>query len=229
MFNKNYLADFKMRFTYNSNAIEGNTLTLPETVSIIKDEYIPSGTGKKVREIFETINHASTFDYIIENNNAMIDSHFIKNIHNKLMDRLLYDKGRFKSNDNYILGADFETAPAYNIEIIMKNYFDNLNYQLDTGAELFTTLAESHITFERIHPFSDGNGRVGRLLINKILLSYDMEPIIIQNDNKLEYYQMLATQDIESLAILFEKLHFQEETRHQTFKNKKSNQIDYEK
>lgn len=224
--NKEYLEDFKMRFTYNTNAIEGSTVTLPETVSIIKDEYIPN--GKKVRDVYEVINHAMVFDEIIETKDDQLDVYFIKMVHGKLMDRLLYDRGSFKTNDNYILGADFQTAPASTIELTMKEYVDNLNWQLENRDDIFEVLAESHIKFERIHPFSDGNGRVGRLLINKILLSRDMEPVNIQNDDKSNYYQMLANQDVKGLSALFEELHMSEKIRHQSFKLKRMQQVENE-
>lgn len=123
--NREYLEDFKLRFTYNTNAIEGSTIILPETVSIIKDEYIPN--GKKVRDVYEVINHAMVFDEIVETKYVIVYVYFIKQVHKILMDRLLYDGGHFKVNDNYILGADFQTAPAAKIEIVMKEYVDNLN------------------------------------------------------------------------------------------------------
>lgn len=224
--NKEYLEDFKLRFTYNTNAIEGSTITLSETVSIIKDEYIPN--GKKVRDVYEVINHAMVFDEVVKTKGDDLDVYFIEMVHGKLMDRLLYDCGKFKTSDNFILGADFQTAPASTIELTMKEYVDNLNWQLKNRDDIFNILAESHIGFERIHPFSDGNGRVGRLLINKILLTKNIEPINIQNDDKLDYYQLLANQDTQGMSKLFEELHSTEKARHQSFKLKRMQQVENE-
>ncbi len=219
---EDYILDFKSRFTYNSNKIEGSTVTLPETVSIIKDDYSPS--GKSIREIYEVINHSKAIDFILEYGEK-IDSFFIKKVHDILMDNLSHDKGKFKENDNAIIGADFETTPAYKVESEMKQFFDNLDYKLSVEKDIFKTLAQTHIIFERIHPFSDGNGRSGRLLINKILLDNNIASIVIEGDNKKEYYSFLANQDVEKLANYFKELSIQEEKRIQKFKNTEKEKI----
>ncbi len=222
MLPKEYILDFKSRFTYNSNKIEGSTITLQETVSIIKDDYSPS--GKSIREIYEVINHSKAVDYILKYDDK-IDSLFIKNVHNILMDNLNHDRGNFKENDNAIIGADFETTPAHKVDEEMKQYFDNLNYQLEKSLNIFEVLAENHIKFERIHPFSDGNGRSGRLLINKILIDNDIAPIVIEGDNKKKYYKYLSNQDVKGLSKYFEELSIKEEKRIIKFLNKEKEQI----
>ncbi len=222
MFSKEYLLDFKIRFTYNSNKIEGSTITLPEALSIIKDDYSPG--GKSIREIYEVVNHSKAVDYILENDDK-IDSLFIQNINNILMDNLNQDSGNFKKKNNIIIGTDFETTPAHKVNEEMKQYFDNLNYQLEQSSNIFEVLAKNHIKFERIHPFSDGNGRSGRLLINKILIDNDIAPIVIEGDNKKNYYEYLSKQDVKGLSKYFEDLSIKEEKRSIKFSNIEKQQI----
>ncbi len=84
------------------------------------------------------------------------------------MNFLLPNKGAFKTTDNTILGASFETTPHFQVPMAIKEWCDNLNYKMKTlqdKEEKLKAILEQHILFERIHPFSDGNGRVGRMLI----------------------------------------------------------------
>ncbi|WP_161944239.1 Fic family protein, partial [Streptococcus suis] len=92
----------------------------------------------------------------------------VKDIHALLMDRLQHDRGQFKSVQNAIIGATFKTASPEETPFLMQQWVDNANYRLGLPlekAELLEVLADVHIQFERIHPFSDGNGRTGRLIL----------------------------------------------------------------
>lgn len=205
-FSNDYLDDILVRMAYHNSAIEGNTITLPETVSIILEGTIPG--SKTVREFYEIENHKQTFQYIFElyekSTNLSIDR--IKQIHSLLLDRLQHDKGLFKVTQNAIVGAEFQTSSPEETPMLMKQWVDNTNYQLEHAAstgEILEILAESHIKFERIHPFSDGNGRTGRvILMYQSLLKFDT-PIVINNEDRASYIQALATQDSVLLVELF--------------------------
>ena len=93
----------------------------------------------------------------------------IKEIHADLTDRLQYDKGQFKKNENMIIGAEFQAATPGETPFLIQQLVDNLEYRLENAAteeEKLESILDTHIQFERIHPFSDGNGRIGRVLMN---------------------------------------------------------------
>ena len=166
---QNYLNDILIRMAYHSSAIEGNTITLPETVSIILENTLPS-SRKGIREFYEIENHKQAFEYLFDNidNNKDLNIDLLLNIHRYLVDRLQHDAGCFKSSQNAIVGAEFQTASPSETPYLVRQWIDNTNYRLNNAkedAEILEILADTHIQFERIHPFSDGNGRCGRLVI----------------------------------------------------------------
>lgn len=166
--NYEYFQDLSIRMTHHSNAIEGNTLTLNETATIILDNTILG--SKSVREVFEVLNHKRAIDYMVSEleNRQKLDIYVIKNINKEILDRLNDNAGNFKKSSNAIIGADFEISTPAQAPQLTKNWIENLNYRLDLckneDEKLFEIL-NSHIEFERIHPFSDGNGRTGRLIM----------------------------------------------------------------
>lgn len=130
----------------------------------------------------------------------------VKDFHALLTDRLQHDKGQFKSSQNAIIGAEFRTATPSETPLLMSQWADNTSYRLEIATstnELLTVLADTHIQLERIHPFSDGNGRTGRLIIMYLAIRYLGAPIIINKDQRALYMELLATQDADKLAELF--------------------------
>ncbi|PDX51496.1 cell filamentation protein Fic [Helicobacter pylori] len=123
-------------------------------------------------------------------------------MHGILMNFLLPNKGAFKTADNTILGASFETTPHFQVPMVMKEWCDNLNYKMKTlqdKEEKLKTILEQHILFERIHPFSDGNGRVGRMLIFYSVLEQNLIPFVITKEQKEAYIKALDTRNTEIL------------------------------
>ncbi|PDX14712.1 cell filamentation protein Fic [Helicobacter pylori] len=123
-------------------------------------------------------------------------------MHGILMSFLLPNKGAFKTTDNTILRASFETTPHFQVPMAMKEWCDNLNYKMKTlqdKEEKLKTILEQHILFERIHPFSDGNGRVGRMLIFYSVLEQNLIPFVITKGQKEAYIKALDTHNTESL------------------------------
>lgn len=229
-FPKEYLDDILVRLAHHSSALEGNTITLPETISIILHNQITSNRSVDLREVYEIKNHEQAFHYLLDElaNDEPLHLHTVKEIHALLMDRLQYDRGQFKSADNAILGADFMTASVQETPFLMQQWVDNLNYRLDiapNAQEKISIIAEDHILFERIHPFADGNGRTGRMLLNYSLLQHGFAPLIINSKDKATYLGFLSEQDITGFSHFIETTLGEEQQRLQRFTNKKQQQI----
>lgn len=225
-----YLQDVLVRLAHHSSAIEGNTISLPDTASIILHHTIPGKTTR--REYFEIENHRDAFKYVMENvtSETKLSLSVIKDIHEKLTDRLLIDKGQFKQSDNTIKGADFKTASPYDTPYLMMQWVDNLHYQLDsatTQEALIRIITDFHIQFERIHPFSDGNGRTGRMLMNYSLLEKNLPPIVIRGEDRAEYINILANEYIDKFTAFATKRIQEEGKRIENFMNMDAKKVIY--
>ena len=203
-YTQDYLDDVLVRIAYHSSGIEGNTISLPETVSIILESSLPT-SRKSIREFYEIENHKQAFSYILDllGNEQSLKIGQIQDIHALLVDRLQHDHGQFKSQQNAIIGAEFKTATPTETPILMRQWVENTAYRLDNATserEKLETLADTHIQFERIHPFSDGNGRTGRLVLMYLAMKYLKAPVIISKDIRADYMELLAQQDITGLA-----------------------------
>jgi len=204
--NYEYFLDLSIRITYHSNAIEGNTLTLNETATIILDSIIPG--SKSVREVFEVLNHKRAIDYMISEleNDKKLDIYVIKSINKEILDRLNDNAGNFKRNSNAIIGANFETSTPSQAPIFTKNWIENLNYRLElckNDDEKLLEILNSHIEFERIHPFSDGNGRTGRLIMMYLCFQEKISPFVIEKNDRALYMNYLREQNTD---IIFDKV-----------------------
>lgn len=227
---KEYLDDILVRMAHHSSAIEGNTISLPETISIILHNKVVSDRSLDLREIYEVKNHEQAFEYVLAelNSEAPLSIYIIKEIHALLTDRLQYDKGWFKSSDNAIKGADFLTASAKETPLLMQQWVDNLNYRLDSTTnqqEKIEIISESYITFERIHPFSDGNGRTGRMLINYSLMQHGFAPLVIDKNDRAEYIAYLSGQNINKLSKFIKNNIDLEQDRIERFKNSEKQKV----
>ena len=218
-----YIDDLNVRMTHHSNAIEGNTLTLNETASIILDDTIPNAMSK--REFLEVLNHSDALKFL---QNNTIDIYMIKEINKILLNRLNHNAGNFKTDYNYIRGADFETASPSETPYKMKEWFENMDYQLknsNSDSEKLKIILENHIKFERIHPFSNGNGRTGRLVMLALMLENNLTPLVITVENRSKYMNILRNQDIETFMSLVEPLMEEEKKRIIAFKKSSNLQI----
>jgi len=186
--NFEYFLDLSIRITYHSNAIEGNTLTLNETATIILDSTLPG--GKSIREVFEVLNHKKAIDYMLTE---------LANDH-----RLNDNAGNFKNSSNAIIGADFETSTPSQAPVLTKNWIENLNYRLElckTDDEKLSEILNSHIEFERIHPFSDGNGRTGRLIMLYLCFQENISPFVIEKNDRALYMNYLREQNADIIFV----------------------------
>lgn len=183
-----YEKDFELRFTHNSTAIEGNTLTLIETKVVLEDGV--SIGGKELREIYEVVNHKKAYDYVkkcILNNKPLSES-VVKDLHAILTDNIIVG-GIYRNQEVRIGGAGF-TPPAGNeMYVQIKGFYEDLKHKTDLNP--IELAAWTHAEFVRIHPFIDGNGRTSRLLMNYQLLSQGFLPVSIEKEDRLEYYNAL--------------------------------------
>ena len=185
--------------TYNSNHIEGSRLTHDETRYIFETNTIGlSEKAVNVDDIIETANHFRCIDYMIDNAHLALSEKYIKELHFLLKSgtsdsRLDWFKvGEYKKLPNEVGGID-TTAPQ-NVATEMKVLLDSYNAKKEKSLEYILSF---HVAFERIHPFQDGNGRVGRLIMFGECLKLNIVPFIIDEEHKLFYYRGLKEWDIE--------------------------------
>lgn len=183
-----YEKDFELKFTHNSTAIEGNTLTLMETKVVLEDGV--SIGGKELREIYEVINHKKAYEYVKKciAENKPLTENIVKDLHAILTENIIVG-GIYRNQEVRISGAGF-TPPAGNeMYMQIKGFYEELNNKSDLNP--IELAAWTHAEFVRIHPFIDGNGRTSRLLMNYQLLSYSFLPVSIDKETRLEYYNSL--------------------------------------
>lgn len=177
--------EFMVEFTYNSNAIEGNTLTLGETDLVLKGLTIDK---KPLKDHLEVIGHKEAFEYVVQlvEDNIPISQKIIKEIHYLLLSDKKDDRGVYRRVPVRIMGARHEPVQPYLIQPKMEQLL--LDYK-DSKEHTITKLARFHIEFESIHPFIDGNGRTGRLLVNLEFMKAGFPPIDIKFTDRIEYYR----------------------------------------
>ena len=187
---KNLQEDLILRWTYHSNAIEGNTLTLLETKVVL--EGITVG-GKALREHFEAINHRNAIYYVedIIKKEEPFSEWQIRNIHQLILKNIDDDNaGRYRQQNVLISGAT-NTPPDYTfLNDKMAQFIDWYNTEADLMHPI-ERAAKVHADFVSIHPFIDGNGRTSRLLMNLELMKAGYPPCVITVENRLAYYKAL--------------------------------------
>ena len=195
--------EFTVEYTYNSNAIEGNTLTLRETDLVLRGLTIDQ---KPLKDHMEAVGHKEAFDYVrdLVKENVHLTESVIKQIHYLVLADKKNDRGVYRRIPVRIMGAHHEPVQPYLIEPRMEQLL--IDY---TASEehIVTKLARFHIEFESIHPFIDGNGRTGRLLVNLELMKAGYPPIDIKFTDRVAYYNAFEEyhikHDISSMESLF--------------------------
>lgn len=200
-----YADDVLVRLAHHSSAIEGNTLSLSDTITLLVDERTPAA-GTPIRELYEVANHRQAMARILGAvaDDEPISSALVLDLHGALMDHLAHDVGQFKTSDNVVTGASWKPAPPSQVPGLVHQWADQTEWQtanLDDRA-LLEAIADAHIAFERIHPFSDGNGRTGRAIIAWQTIRRFGFPAIIQFDQRSSYIAMLDARDVAGLATL---------------------------
>lgn len=176
--------EFIVEYTYNSNAIEGNTLTLRETDLVLRGLTVDN---KPLKDHMEAVGHKEAFDFVSDlvRKKEPISEKIIKQIHYLVLADKKEDRGVYRKVPVHIMGAKHEPVQPYLIEPKMEQLLQDFE---KNDEHIITKLARFHIEFEGIHPFIDGNGRTGRLLINLELMKAGYPPIDIKFTDRLAYY-----------------------------------------
>jgi Fic family protein len=196
--NKEYLEDLVTRSTYHSNAIEGSTLTYAETYAILYNDNSFKIQGKEPSKIYEVINHKRALELVFKNlkNNEEFDERFIQAL-NETINRDIKDTKGYRTVQVFISGSEHIPPEPEKVPNLMMYYIYNYNHD---EQDIFKKIARYHIEFERIHPFEDGNGRTGRLLLNYELIKNNILPVVIAKEDRVKYFEFLKNVDISGLA-----------------------------
>ena len=213
--NKDYLEDLITRSTYHSNAIEGSTLTYAETYAILYNDNSFKIEGKEPREIYEAINHKKALELVFKNlqNNEEFDERLIKKL-NEIINRDIKDTEGYRAVQVFIQGSEHIPPEPEKVPNLMMYCIYNYNHD---EQDIFTKIARYHIEFERIHPFEDGNGRTGRLLINYEFLKNNLPPVVIAKEDRVKYFEFLRNNDSNGLAEWLKDLSTREKERMKKF------------
>lgn len=179
--------EFLIEFTYNSNAIEGNTLTLQETAMVLEGVTIDQ---KPLKEHLEIIGHRDAFKYVesLVSEKQEFSEYIIKSIHSLVLMDKAEDRGVYRRIPVRIMGAFHEPPQPYLVEPLMNELIVN-HTDRKAKMHLVEAVALFHLDFEGIHPFIDGNGRTGRLLINLELMQNGYPAIDVKFSDRRKYYQ----------------------------------------
>ncbi|MGL4740711.1 MAG: Fic family protein [Sarcina sp.] len=191
----------KYDFIYHSNKIEGSTFTT-EALQILIEKNIVTGTHT-LDDVQETVNSFYTFDYIVDSLDKALTLEMIKEWHGSLMYRTrLYDLGLagvFKKYANKILGANFDTANPWEVEDKLSILINEFNSLVEPTIE---DIAKFHLVFEQIHPFQDGNGRIGRFIFVKQLLENKLPLKYMNGESSEEYKKALSSSSNKDISPL---------------------------
>ena len=192
-----------IEWTYNSNSIEGNTLTLQETKMVIEDGFTIK--GKSLREHFEVVNHQEAIEFVesLASNEYVLNKLDILSIHHLVLQKIEKDfAGKYRTSGVRISGANFVPPNALKVDEFVSELIDFAN---DSEVDILIRSAIFHHRFAWIHPFFDGNGRTARLLLNLILMKSGFPPAIILKNDRKKYYDALNqanNQDYSKLVLL---------------------------
>ena len=189
----------QIELTYNSNHIEGSSLTHEQTRYIFETNTIGVEYGSlNVDDVIETANHFRIVSLIIDNAKSTLTEEFIKELH------LLLKNGTSDSRKDWFAVGDYKKLPnevggmnttlPEEVPKKMKELLDEYDAKEEKSLD---DILDFHVKFEKIHPFQDGNGRVGRLIMFKECLKYNIIPFIIEDDLKMFYYRGLAEWETE--------------------------------
>ena len=213
----NILENFSVLFAYNSGAIENDKITYHDTREIFNKGKIINYTGE-LKTLFEISNQKDCYDYILSKvvEKTPISEECIKKIH-KILTKGTYDErryiinserpGEYKKHD-YVTGINEVGSSVENVQNDVKKLIEEINSITPKNSEeIIKTAVYTHNVIEQIHPFADGNGRLGRVLANYVLMINDLPPIIIYNEDKKYYYAALekfdTEEDISSMVEFF--------------------------
>ena len=179
--------EFMIENTYNSNAIEGNTLTLRETALILQEGVTIA--QKPIKEHLEAIGHKDAFEYVVTlaDTHSPLTERVIKDIHSLILMNDAINKGVYRSVPVRILGANHTPPQPYLVPVQMEQLIADYE-TMKREKHIIEAIAEFHLRFEGIHPFIDGNGRTGRLVLNLELMKAGLLPVNVKFADRALYY-----------------------------------------
>lgn len=198
-----FYTDFKYAFCWSSNALEGNTLTLEETIEFLTSDEVKS--GHKYSEYEEAKRLEAAIAKFCTLMPKQIDETYVKGIN-----RIIMDTSGYRTRAVYV-GKQAETIyyppAAEEIYSLMEKYMADINFTEKSIAGIIEKTAQKHIEFERIHPFVDGNGRTGRIILNQNLINNGLLPVIITPKSKYSdaFKRYDKTGDISPMAHIIAK------------------------
>ena len=179
---------FYLSLTYHSNSIEGSTLSEGETAAILfQNAALPN---KSLVEQMEAKNHRAALEYLFQciSQKNILDKKFILKLHAILMNAVKSDAGSYRNHAVRIMGANVPTANYLKIPVLMNKLVKDINSK---NNDLINKISDIHSRFEQIHPFADGNGRVGRLLMTAMALKNNFAPVVILQEKRRFYITYL--------------------------------------
>ena len=186
---------FLLAMTYHTNSIEGSTFNEPEVKAVLFDDVtVPN---KSMIEHQEAKNHQAALGFImrwIRDGDGVLNEALIKRLHEILMNGIMHNAGQYRTHKVRIAGSAVVTHNPLSIEKNMKTFVKKCNVP---SADAVLHIAKMHAYFELVHPFSDGNGRVGRLLILAQACKYKLAPPLIKKEKKLAYYNCLQESQVK--------------------------------
>lgn len=189
------LKNFVIEFAFNTTSIEGNTITLEQAKNLLQDGLTPK--DKTLREIYDLQNTEDVFFEILDSKEELSHELIIK-IHSKLMENIDARMG-YRKEDVHVVRANFKATPApyilTDMDLLIKWYGENKQ-----KLHPFVLAVIFHHKFEKIHPFMDGNGRTGRMLLNYILIKDNYPPLIIHKKTRADYLEVLRKADKSDLT-----------------------------
>ena len=192
-----------LNLTYHTNTIEGSTMTVNDVKEVLFDHKILS--NRTQTEQREAINHQVAMNFLLDELNKDETLHWtpdlIRNIHLRLMTGILSNAGLWRNHGVRIAGTHVPLANFIKIPELIEKLCNQLN---EESSDPITLLARTHAEFEQIHPFSDGNGRTGRLIMFALALQYSIVPPIITKERRSAYYKYLEIAQTEERFDLLE-------------------------
>ena len=211
----------KVEFLYHSNHLEGSTFSKENLEKLITDNIVEGNHA--IDDILETNNSLEVFDQVIKDSIEPLDKYMLFKWHKLLkrgtVDEEIHNTGMWKKYENRLKGVDLKLASPLEVDNLMYNLLMDWQETLDATIE---DVANFHYKFERIHPFQDGNGRIGRFIILKQCLEKNIDLIAIDDEYKDEYKQALykaqTTDDTTDLITVFKKCQIRLDEKMQDFK-----------
>lgn len=197
------LHNFRILFAYNSGKIENDNIDYHDTREIFENGKISNYTGD-IRTLFEQQNQKDCYEFLKEKivNKEPVSTDLVKKVHYELS-KGTYDEARFAKGEkpgefkihDFVVGLHDVGSDAKEVEKDLSDLIEEVSSY--AGKETFKTASYFHAVFEQIHPFADGNGRVGRTLLNYFLMINDFPPVIIFEEDRKAYYKALEKFDTE--------------------------------